>query len=166
MILYINLKYPVKTNHFMLIRSCLLIVIWIFMPESGVSGHQQESPCETFYEALSKIPHRELTWSSDNITEIGTDKESNGCDITFITDNTLMKRGFRAISDWIKRSSDIYRSGWRLNENFVADGPGSISFRLERNSRACDVREDWSHSNGQEELLIVEVQCRKIGADS
>lgn len=145
----------------MCIRGYILFVIWIFIPMVAVMGQQSESPCWIFHEELSKIPNEELTFNSGIHRGMDNNKEYTGCEVSFATNDSLYMEPFRAISDWPDRNSKIYNQGWRINERYIADGPGSISFRMEKENKVCHIREDWSASTEEMAYLSVYLQCRE-----
>ena len=64
--------------------------------------------------------------------------------------------------------SELYRSGWRMDESSVADGPGGSTWEIIRGSERCLVsRSQPAHVDErtgkiiQEETLTIVVQCRK-----
>jgi hypothetical protein len=60
----------------------------------------------------------------------------------------------------------MYRKGWRANNSFVADGPGTGVFGVEKESVLCLVRHEqpaYLDDYGniiQSETLRITVQCR------
>ena len=64
------------------------------------------------------------------------------------------------------KGSEMYRKGWRMNNSFVADGPGTGVFGVEKESVLCLVRHEqpaYLDDYGniiQSETLRITVQCR------
>jgi hypothetical protein len=92
-------------------------------------------------------------------------KKYTGCEVEFVTHDKLLSG--RRVPDFEPlKGSEMYRKGWRANNSFVADGPGTGVFGVEKESVLCLVRHEqpaYLDDYGniiQSETLRITVQCR------
>ena len=140
----------------------LLLVLVAWLPTYGVSA--QPDSCEYFFSALRSVPHEKLTRSEGPYKSVWDGKKYTGCEIEFVTNDKLLSG--RSAPDFEPvKDSEMYRNGWRANNSFVADGPSTGVFGIEKESVLCLVSHEQpayvdDHGNIiQSETLRITVQC-------
>lgn len=142
----------------------LQLALAVGWPAYAATGKQDA--CEHFFLALKAVPHETLTRSEGQHESLWDSKKYMGCEVQFVTNDTLIS-GKRVPDFDALEGSEMYRRGWRVNNSIVADGPGSGIFGIEKESVLCIVRHDQpagldEHGNfEQSETLSITVQCRQ-----
>lgn len=143
----------------------LLLSLALVACTPAYAGAEGRDPCETFFSALKTVPHDELTRMDGTHRSLWDGKKYAGCEIRFATNDRLLSG--RRVPDFdATEGSEMYRRGWRLNNSFVADGPGTGFFAVEKESVFCLVRHEQpaylgDHGNIiQSETLSITIQCR------
>lgn len=129
------------------------------------AASEQQDSCEYFFSALKPVPHDKLIRSEGTHQSLWRGKNYTGCEIKFVTHDNLLSG--RRVPDFdAAEGSEMYRMGWRVNNSFVADGPGTGLFGVEKGSVLCLVRHEqpaYLDDHGhiiQSETLSITVQCR------
>jgi hypothetical protein len=131
----------------------------------GYVVSKQQDGCEYFFSVLKSVPHNRLTRNDGVHKSLWDGKKYVGCEIRFVTNGKLLSGNRVPNFDAIK-GSEMYRRGWRINNSFVADGPGTGSYGVEKESVLCIFRNEQpayleDHGNIiQSETLSITVQCR------
>jgi hypothetical protein len=145
--------------HILLVQLALVACL----PAYVVSA--QPDSCGYFFSALRPVPHDKLSRSEGAYKSLWDGKKYTGCEIQFVTNDKLLSG--RRVPDFDPvKDSEMYRTGWRMNNSFVADGPGTGVFGVEKESVLCLVRHEqpaYLDDYGniiQSETLRITVQCR------
>ncbi|MDH3256725.1 MAG: hypothetical protein OEM27_03835 [Nitrospinota bacterium] len=142
----------------------LQLVLIVGFPAYAAAGKQDA--CEYFFLALKAVPHDIISRSEGAHQSLWDRKQYDGCEVQFVTDDTLLA-GSRVPDFDALQGSEMYRRGWRVNNSIGADGPGTGIFGIEKKSVLCLVRHDqpaYLDDDGtfvQSETLSITVQCRQ-----
>jgi hypothetical protein len=130
------------------------------------AASEQQDSCEYFFLALKSVPHDNLTRRDGAHRSLWDGKKYTGCEIKFETNNKLLA-GRKTPDFDPTEDSEMDRGGWRVNNSFVADGPGTGLFGIEKESILCLVRHEqpaYLDDHGhivQSETLTITIQCRQ-----
>jgi len=113
--------------------SLAFLFIFIFQISNA-----NDSPCLQFYNELSKLPHTRLVLNPNGFVSLWDGKSLNGCEVIFKSDESIVSSGivyqkFQSFTNW---------QGWSINENLIADGPGSSTVGIENDQNKCILH--WS----------------------
>ena len=139
------------------------LALFISLPAYVVS--EQQDSCAYFLSVLSPVPHDQLTRTDGPHKSLWDGNKYTGCEIKFVTNDKLLS-GRRVPNFEATEDSEMYRRGWRMNNSFVADGPGTGVYGVEKESILCIVSHEQpayldNHGNIiQSETLSITVQCR------
>lgn len=119
----------------------IAIVLILFLPAVLIAAEPEGTICSPFQQKLEEIKHLELNISPAQFEFDG--KTYDGCEIVFKTKWSLMKEGFDPMnSTYPEEGGDLYNAGWRVDEKFSADGPGSTHYTLRNGEKVCIIY--WS----------------------
>ncbi|MBN1573327.1 MAG: hypothetical protein JW984_09050 [Deltaproteobacteria bacterium] len=120
----------------------IAIVLLLFLPAVLIAAEPEEKICSPFHQKLEKIEHLELTVSPAKFEFDG--KAYEGCEIVFKSKWSLMKEGSSPMNEtYPEEGGALYNAGWRVDENFSADGPSSSYYILRNGWKVCIV--EWSY---------------------
>ena len=147
-------------------KAYILLVQMVFVACWPVYASSKElEGCEYFFSVLKSVPHLELNRQVGAHKSLWDGKKYMGCEIKFVTDDKVLS-GNRVPDFEAVEGSEMHRRGWRMDNSFVADGPGTGSYGIEKESVLCIVRHEQpayldDHGNIiQSETLSITVQCR------
>lgn len=152
----------------MKIQEYLWIVLFFFIPVMATC-QQSNDPCNYFYKELKKIPHEKIDSHKGIITFDWDQKEYEGCEINFISNDSLMTKGFPLFWPDPKNNKYLYQLGWQSNKNYSADGPGTTLYGIEKKNILCLISErqpayiDESGKKVQELKISVTIECVERG---
>lgn len=142
----------------------LLLVLIVGLPVHATA--EKQDACEHFFLALKAVPHNTITHSDGAHQSLWDRKKYAGCEVRFVTHDTLLSG--RKVPDFdALEGSEMYRRGWRVNNSIGTDGPGTGILGIENKSVLCIVRHDqpaYLEDHGkiiQSETLTITVQCRQ-----
>jgi hypothetical protein len=139
--------------------SLLLVFMFLFICQNS---NANDSSCLQFYNELSKLPHTRLTQTTNEFVSILDGKSLKGCEVIFESDESVVSgeivyQKFQSFTNW---------QGWFINENLMADGPGSSTVVIEDNQNQCILhwsQHSWidekSNEYRQSENIKLIVQC-------
>ena len=125
-------------------------------------SNADDSPCLQFYNELLKLPHTRLTETSNGFVSLLDGKSLKGCEVIFESDESIVSGEvvflkFQSFTNW---------QDWSINENLIADGPGSSTIVIENNQYKCILhwsQHSWidekSNEYRQSENIKLIVQC-------
>lgn len=149
-------------------RMILLVALgWVISSQAADPGSRNPEPCQYFYDALEAVPHDTLTASSGEGVWLWHDQGYVGCQIRFVTNDSLTA-GYEIPDFDAPEGSEMYRLGWRFIPEVGADGPGSGIFGIQRDSVECLVQwnqEAYIDDEGefrQSDVLEMTIQCRDV----
>jgi hypothetical protein len=108
------------------------------------------------------LPHTRLTQTTNEFVSILDGKSLKGCEVIFESDESVVSgeivyQKFQSFTNW---------QGWFINENLMADGPGSSTVVIEDNQNQCILhwsQHSWidekSNEYRQSENIKLIVQC-------
>ncbi|HSQ85166.1 MAG TPA: hypothetical protein VLM43_10630 [Desulfobacterales bacterium] len=111
---------------------------------------------------LLKLPHTRLTQTANGFASLLDGKSLKGCEVIFESDESMVSGEvvylkFQSFTNW---------QGWYINENLMADGPGSSTVGIENNQTKCILHwaqpawiDDQSNEYRQSEHIKLIVQC-------
>jgi len=143
----------------------MLVLTWIGWIPAGAAAADGDA-CAYFFAALKAVPHETLSRRNGEHESSLDGKKYRGCEVRFVTTDAL--RDGRAVPNFEPLpGSETHRLGWRTIDSMTADGPGTGTFGMEKDSTLCVVR--WSQPSHvaetgkivQSKTLRVTVQCRK-----
>ena len=146
-------------NATMKTRSLLFVFLFIFICQIS---NANDFPCTQFYMELLKLPHTRLTQTANGFVSLLDGKSLKGCEVIFESDESMVSGEvvylkFQSFTNW---------EGWYINENLMADGPGSSTVGIENNQNKCILHwaqpawiDDQSNEYRQSEHIKLIVQC-------
>ena len=90
--------------------------------------------CSYFYRSLLQLPHTKLT---QNLS-LWNGQRLQGCEVVYESHESLVS-GSKVYDQF---ESFIHTLGWSINNNLVADGPGSSTVGIENEMNRCLI--NWS----------------------
>ena len=145
----------------MKIISFTLITLSIFVFQID---NADESPCIQFYNQLFILPHTKLILNSNGFVSLLDKKKIDGCEIIFESDESIVSGDIV----YQKFQSFTKLQGWSIDENLIADGPGSSTIGIENDQNKCILhwsQHSWidekSNQIKQSEQIKLIVQCVK-----
>ena len=102
------------------------------------SAFESDSVCSYFYNSLSKLPYTKLIKNTHNFRSLWNGQAIQGCEVVYESQESLVS-GSR-VYDQFERF--IHTPGWFMNNNLVADGPGSSTVGIENENNRCLI--NWS----------------------
>jgi hypothetical protein len=147
--------------------STFLGLLFVFSCLAQAANVKKEN-CSFFYDALKGVPHKTLVLSGGEHESVWDGTKYFGCEVKLVTNNALLS-GYRAVPRFhATKETDMYRNGWRMNNSYIADGPGSGTFGIERGGILCIISRDQpaeldekTREITQSETLTIIVQCRQ-----
>ena len=101
---------------------------------------RQADPCGDLVGALSAVPHVSLDRRDGLLKSTWDEHPFQGCQIDFETNDSTLS-GASAPDFWADDpASDMYRAGWRMVPEILADGPGSGIYAIRRDATRCVVQ--------------------------
>jgi hypothetical protein len=94
--------------------------------------------CSYFYRSLLQLPHTKLIQNSDDFLSLWNGKRLGGCEVVYESHESLVS-GSKVYDQF---ESFIHTLGWSINNNLVADGPGSSTVGIENEMNRCLI--NWS----------------------
>jgi hypothetical protein len=131
-----------------------LLTSLILLNISAVFG--ADSVCSHFYNKLSELSYRQLTLSDDGFKSLWDGNHQRGCEVYYESHVSLVS------------GSEVYElfesftrdSGWVINGNLVADGPGSSTVGIEKGNNRCLI--NWTQHAWIDEETKEHRQSRQI----
>lgn len=142
-------------------KTLLLSFSFLFIFNSQISN-ATDSPCTQFYNELLKLPHTRLTQTANGFVSLLDGKSLKGCEVKFESDESMVSGKvvylkFQTFTNW---------QDWYVNENLIADGPGSSTVAIENNQNKCILHwsqhariDKQSNEYRQSENINLIVQC-------
>lgn len=128
-----------------------------------------KDPCGYFLRTLKTVPNEKLIRKDGNIQSLSDEKMFVGCEIKFVTNNTLLAGLAGKSPDFnAYEGTELYRLGWRNDNSVGGDGPGTSLSAIESYAVRCLVASDQpaelNEDTGeiiQSETLELTIQCRQ-----
>lgn len=144
---------------------CLLLFFVLIGCLPVYADTEEKNTCEYFFLSLESKPHEELTHRNGEYQSLLDGKKHTGCEIKFVTNDILLS-GIKVPDFTPVEGSEMYRNGWRVNNSFSADGPGTSLLGVQKKTVLCLVgynQPAYLDDQGniiQSETLSITVQCR------
>ena len=151
-----------------LVMTRFLFIAISVLSVPGCMRTVNQHPCGHFFRALKAVPNESLTQSTGEYRSLWNGAKHVGCEVKLVTNDTLNRNHHPMPNFDAQPDSELYRHGWRTNNAYTADGPGSSVYGIEKEKTLCVVREDQpAHIDDrgsivQSETLTITVQCRNI----
>ncbi len=145
----------------------LLVALYILVAP-GCVGVVNQNPCGDFFRALQGLPNESLILSTGEFQFLWDGAKHSGCEVRLVTYDALIRNEHPVPNFEAQPDSELYRQGWRANNAYAADGPGSSVYGIEKGKTLCIVREEQpAHIDDhgkivQSKTLTITVQCREI----
>ena len=97
-----------------------------------------DAVCSYFYPRLMQLPHTKLTQNNHDFLSLWNGQPSQGCEVVYESRESLVSGS--KVYDQVE--SFIHTLGWSINNNLVADGPGSSTVGIENEMNRCLI--NWS----------------------
>ena len=97
-----------------------------------------DSVCSYFYHILLELPHTKLTQKMNDFISLWNGQRLQGCEVVYESHESMVP-GSRVYDQF---ESFIHTPGWSINNNLVADGPGSSTVGIENEMNRCLI--NWS----------------------
>ena len=94
--------------------------------------------CASFYRSLLQLPHTKLTQNINDYLSLWNGQRLQGCEVVYESHESLVS-GSKVYDQF---ESFIHTLGWSINNNLVADGPGSSTVGIENEMNRCLI--NWS----------------------
>jgi len=143
----------------------LLSLAWAATTLASASPEDPDA-CQHFLLELQDVPHDTLTHNEIRHQSLWDGKDYPGCEIKFVTSDSLLSGGTVPNFDALQ-GTPMYLMGWRVNNSYTADGPGTGVFGIEKESVLCLIRHDqpaYLSDQGkkiQSKRLSITIQCRE-----
>ncbi len=113
-------------------KTILLLAAFFLLINAGVASGN-DSVCSYFYHKLSQMPHGKLILNNGDFKSVRDGKQLNGCEVIYES-NVSMVAGSKVFElfESLKQTP-----GWAINNDLVADGPGSSSMGIENETHRC-----------------------------
>jgi len=153
-------------------RNCtkfIFTLIFILLPSLGLASDSLREACDFFYKRLEPIPHYSLEVREGKLKSLSTGADFFGCEAAFKSNVKLMKDSTYLPSFEAEEGSELYKEGWRIDEKYRADGPGSGSYGIVKGKMACVIHWDqfsYVDDNGEIQVsdeINMTVQCMELG---
>ena len=147
----------------------LLLALLLFMPAIVCAGDGVQNACKMFYSELKPVPHYKLSVNSGLLSSLSDGKKYHGCEVVFNSNEQLMM-GAELPTFESPEGSMLYQAGWRIDEKYRADGAGSGSYGIVKDTVLCIIHWDqysWLNEKGeieQSDLINMTVQCASLKA--
>ncbi len=144
----------------------VFLTLLLSLGDPTVTAHARSDPCEYFFRSLKALPNEKLTRRSGEHESFFDGKEYIGCEVRFVTNIRLVPDRNVIPNFSAQESTDLYLEGWRMNNSYAADGPGSSSFGIEKGKTLCLIMDhqpaylDEKEGIIQSETITIVVQCR------
>jgi hypothetical protein len=89
--------------------------------------------CSYFYRSLLQLPHTKLTQNINDFLSLWNGQRLQGCEVVYESHESLVS-GSKVYDQF---ESFIHTLGWSINNNLVADGPGSSTVGIENDNNHC-----------------------------
>ncbi len=121
--------------------------------------------CEYFFQALSAVPHQQLSRHDGQLASLWDKQRHSGCEVRFATDSRRLAG--HAVPDFqAAEGTELHRAGWRMNTAILADGPDGGLFGIGDGAVQCLVLrsqpaylDEKTRDIVQSERLRLIVQC-------
>jgi len=161
------MPYPIRHAYVFAIKPFLAVAICV-VSVSACTRTVARDPCGDFFHALKALPNESLIHSIGEDESLWDGAKHAGCEVRLVTNNNLIDNDRPLPNFNAQPDSELYRQGWRANNSYTADGPGSSVYGIEKGDTLCIVRENQPahlEEHGkivQSETLMITVQCRKM----
>jgi hypothetical protein len=132
---------------------------------ASVLASDQASPCDEFFEVLEAVPHVSLSRTAGPIEPTWAGEPPPECQVDFVTTDSILNGAM--VPDFIADpETEMFRSGWRMIPEILADGAGSRVHGITREPIRCVVRWDkpaYLDDSGdlvQSQTTTMLIQCR------
>ena len=137
------------------LASLLLILI-------AAIGYAADSICTQFHQKLSELPHINLKLHTNGFVSIFDGNQLDGCEVVYESNESLVSGD---------RGHDLYiefvnAKGWKQNNKYGADGPGSSSVGIENDGYRCLINwfqhswlDDRTNEIKQSDQIKMVIQC-------
>ncbi len=151
----------------------LLLAVIFFSLFSGraLAASDVQEACKAFYKELKAAPHYKLALNTGILQSVSTGEKFRGCEVVFKSDEKLMAQ-LELPSFEAPEGSKLWRDGWRIDEKYRADGPGSGTYGIVKDGVLCRISWDqYSFVNDageieQSEEINMTVQCMDLQRSS
>lgn len=143
-----------------------ILCCWLAGFSGACARTDPGSVCQPFFTALDSVPHAALSMRTGVFISTWDGARYDGCEVEFETSDGL-RAGVPVPDFEAARDSEMHRRGWRASQGIRADGAGSGTFGIEKETELCVIR--WSQpaylfEEGeivQSEMFSMTVQCRE-----
>jgi len=141
------------------------VILLLFLPLSASAGSDLQEICSAFHEELKIIPHDSLVIRAGLVSGPFEGEKVPGCKVIFKSREALMGNSENLPSFEAEEGSKLHREGWRINEQDRADGAGSGSYVIEKDTTLCIVSWDqhaWideTGKSGQSAFIDMKIRC-------
>jgi hypothetical protein len=142
-------------------KTRLLLAAFLLLINTGV-GSGADSICSYFYKKLSELPHSRLIMNSGDFKSVQDGKILNGCEVIYES-NVALVAGSKVFELFELLT---HSPGWAINNNLVADGPGSSSVGIENETQRCLINwqqfswiDEETHQYKESSDIKMIVQC-------
>jgi hypothetical protein len=148
----------------------LLLALLLFLHAIAWASDSVQDACKMFYDELKPVPHCQLSVNTGFLSSLSDGKKYHGCEVVFKS-NELLMADSELPSFESPAGSILYRSGWRIDEKFRADGAGSGAYGIAKDAVLCRIYWDqhsWVNETGgieTSEFINMTVQCMSLEAE-
>ena len=121
-----------------------------------------DSACSYFYRSLLQLPQTKLTQNNNDFLSLWNGQRLQGCEVVYESHEALVS-GSRVYDQF---ESFIHTPGWLINNNLVADGPGSSTVGIEKKNNRCLINwpqhawiDEKTKGHRQSSQIKIVVQC-------
>ena len=140
----------------------ILSIFFSLMFLNSSSAFESDSICSYFYDSLSELPYTKLIINTNNFKSLWSGQLLQGCEVVYESQESLVS-GSRVYDQF---ESFIHTPGWFINNNLVADGPGSSTIGIENENDRCLINcsqhawiDEKTREHRQSSQIKMIVQC-------
>lgn len=148
----------------------ILILIFLLIPIIANANDKLQNACNFFHEDLAHVPNNSVVLNTGQLHSRFDGQAFNGCEVVFNSHGILLKNGsadlpsFRATKD-----STLYEDGWREENRYAADGPGSGTYGIVKDNILCIINwdqhswiDDKTGNIEHSDFINMVVQCMEV----
>lgn len=148
-------------------KNLLPVLFLSLFSTQALAASDVQKACKVFFRELKAVPSHSLTINTGLFQSVSTGEKFRGCEVVFKSNDKLMA-GLEIPSFEAPEGSKLYLDGWRIDEKYRADGPGSGTYGIVKGRVLCRISWDqYSFVNDageieQSEDINMTVQCMNL----
>lgn len=145
----------------------LLVSTGMAAPESAPGpAPDSQRICNFFYDTLAPVPHLSINREQNQPLTDLDGKQYAGCRLIFNSHTDLLGNNYPLPSFQAEAGTELFQQGWRPDDRYLADGPGTSQHGISKNSIRCIIDwdqqawlDDQTNKIMQSDLINLEIRC-------